>query len=97
MPDDDNNNKLLDLDLPPRYQLVASDKRVYDRAWTLAYPILWRRGLGFVKMKGVSIPQDREDLVARSIEKFRLALLRGMEADAALDEFILNEEDESGD
>lgn len=96
MPDETDSN-LLDHDLPSRERLTSADKRIYDRAWADAYPVLWRRGMGFAKMKGVAIAQDREDMAARSIEQFRRALLRGLTSPEELDETFFNEPEGTGD
>jgi 3-hydroxy-3-methylglutaryl CoA synthase len=58
--------------------------------------VLWRRGLGFAKMK-MAGTQDREDVVTMAIEGFRKALLKDSSAENALNKVLFNEPKPDGD
>ena len=72
----------LDDDLPPLAELRSPDKRTHDHAWNLAYPLLWKRGIGVAekRMFGSHLEPDRQEVVAMAIQQFHTAVLAG-EAD----------------
>ncbi len=64
-------------DLPPLAELRSLDPRASQRAWALAFPLLWKMGMKIASMRlaGASREEDRRDAVHTAIIQLNNGLL----------------------